>query len=1248
MTLPPRVKLALVAVAILLFLLVAFIVVLPGILLNHPDARAAIQHHLSTALGGEIGFDRVKLRLFPWVCATVEHPRLDVPDRVSAQAEEIHLCLKFLPLLTGRVVLDSVKAQSPEIHLPIARIDSTGGGLGFPDPRLLMARMADRLKQIPGSVIEVADGRVELEAADGRRFEFRNLNLRLHPDGERIEWSLRCESEAFESFSSGGLLEKNSLRGTSAIQFVNLRPHRLQAFFLPDAPFQVLDGHVDMEMTVALEGPGRATATIGGKAPALAFGYSHRVSQLSVERFAAQLEFSETRLAASVSELSTRTPRAALELAFVVDEKAHPKIEIDLKGRGDLTGARDFTLSMWPETPEALLICDILRSGEVPQIHVNLRGDTWDDLTDLENLQIKGRLENGRVYLPWIDLDLNEVCGNVLIKEGVLEGDGLEAHYQGIRGENGRLRVGLSPTDPVLWLDIDARAELSALPAFLVRVVPDSKFRKEVARLQEFSGTAQGSLQLNGTHADVRVGVQASGLDVKARHQGIPYLLRFQGGEFSYDGDAITLRGVDVAVGDSKLFKHDMTIALNGDLLMESSSPKAVIDLADVFNLFRDLPPFNHLHRLEGIATFDNWRLSGQAFDPATWKLMSGGTLQDLAVDSEVLPGLLSLPLGNFDWRERTIRYQGAKGSISRSEINGLEVQADWTGPPRIQLRALEMDALLEDILRLIPYFPRIAAYAAALQPLEGTIRMRDLQFQANLLPEGARVDLFEAAVKTSVIASVPLGLPLTLTSGEIGWHGSTLTLHMAQASVGNSVVENLSIAGDWGIDGDLELRADKIAIEFGEVFPRMLSRSGMESLRDDVRDLQGHLTAFQVRLGGPVQDPGSWRIHALSEFKDIVVTTTFLDDPIELPMGRLTFSKNDGQENGISAIHLDSTRIRIGADAAVLTGDIALSAADTMLDLDIRAEAVDWKKIEKLSDRIAKHRQAESRPVHGRLDLRVERLEIEQFSLNPLDAEARLTSDGTHIKIERAGLCGMTFIGRLAFNDPFVDAYLVPVVDVVPLDSVVSCLTRETSIYTGTFNLNGALTVRARREDIIKALNGRLTLVAEDGTIRRSVLFARLFALLNLTEIYRGTLPDFDSEGLDYKRLSASIEVQDGKIRFNDWTIDGRTLWIGSRGEIDIATQQIDFTIMVSPFKTIDRIINSIPGLRWILGGRLVAIPMRAVGSLENPEVVPLSPSAVGTSIVELIERTLLLPIQVIQPLVPGMEATPRDTISR
>ena len=599
-------------------------------------------------LGGEVAFDRVKLTLFPRICATVDHPRLELPDKVSARAVDIDVCLQIWPLLRGRLVPDSIKVQSPEIRLPIAPIDSAAGGPGLPDPRLLLERVQSLVKQIPESSIEVDDGRIELAGPNERRFEFRNLNLRFQHEGERLEWSLEGESDVLKTFSSRGRLETDSLRGTFTLHATDFKPQPLQAFFLPDSAFHVLDTQVDLDVSVDLDGHGRATATIAGKAPQLAFGYNRRETHLSIDKIAGRLELSEKRLAVSISEFLSRTPRAALELSFVVDEEAHPKIDIDLKGRGDLAGARDFTLAMLHAIPEAVLVCDIVRSGDVPQIHVNLHGDSWDEVADLNSLLIEGRLENGNVYLPWIDLDLHEVSGDVLITGGILEGRDLKANYKGTRGENGTLRVGLSSADPVLQLDILARAELSALPPLLARVVPDPEFRKEAALVQELSGTAQGTLRLNGTHTDISVKVQATELDVKARYEPIPFPIAFQGGEFAYDGDSITLRGVDVTIGNSKLFKHNATIGLNGNFPLESSSPKAVIDQSEIFNLFRDYPPFNHLHRLDGVLTFNNWQLKGQAFAPSTWMLVSAGTMQGLAVESELLPGLLSLPSGQF------------------------------------------------------------------------------------------------------------------------------------------------------------------------------------------------------------------------------------------------------------------------------------------------------------------------------------------------------------------------------------------------------------------------------------------------------------------------------------------------------------------------------------------------------------------------------------------------------------------------
>jgi hypothetical protein len=1248
MAFTPRVKIALLAASILAFFLVVLLVVLPTALVNRPETRAALQERLGALVGGEVAFGRVKITLFPRVCATAGQPRLNRPDNVSARAAEIDVCLKFLPLLRGRVVADSIKVQSPEVQMPIAPVDSSGRRPGLPDPRLLLERMAGLLRQVPETAIQVSDGRVELAAPGGQRFEFRNLSFRFDHGGERLEWALQGESNVLKTFSSRGRLEMDALKGKAALQASDFRPRTLQAFFLPDAHFQVLDMQADLEVSVDLEGPNRATASITGKAPTLALAFNRRETRLSVDRFAAKLELAEKRLAVSVSEFSSITPRASLELAFVIDEQAHPRIDIDLKGRVDVPGARDFTLAMLNEVPEALLVCDIVRSGEAPHIHVNLHGDAWDDLSDLKNLLIEGRLENGGVYLPWIDLDLDEVSGDVLIAGGILEGRDLKAHYQGTRGENGTLRVGLSLADPVLQLEIFAHAELSALPPLLARVVPDPAFRQEVALVQEFSGTAQGTLRLNGTHTDVDVNVQASDLDIKARHRLIPYPLRFQGGEFAYEGNSIRLRGVDVTIGGSKLLKHDLTMGLKGDLPFESRSPKAVIDLAETFNLFRDQPPFNDMRRLEGVFTFNDWQLSGQALAPSTWILMSAGSIQDLAVESELMPGLLSLPSGSFDWQGPSIRFESAKGSFNRSEIKGLAVESDWAGPAQVQLRALELDASVADISQALQSFPKTKTYAAALSPLDGTVRMRDVNYQAKFLPEGPTIDQFEAVLNNAVITSAAIGLPLTLTSGGIGWQGSKLELQIASASMGRSEAKNLFFSGDWGPDGGLELRADNTVIECSEIYPIVSSPAGWESLREDVKSIRGTVALPEVSLKSAFRDPDRWRLRGAAELKDIVITTTFLDTPIEIPTGRLTSDAVETNEASATELHIDSTRLSIGTDGAVVNGDVAFSSAETVLSLDVVSESLDWNKIEKISDRMAQRRPGDSRPVRGRIGLRAEHFIVDRFRNTPFYADASITPHGADVLIERAGFCGMTLIGRVSFDGPMVDAYIVPVVETMPLDSVVSCLTSEKSMYTGNFNLEGALQVNSRREDFAKALKGRFTFVSEDGSILRSIFFARLLSLLNLTEIYRGQLPDMRSQGLDYKRMAATIDIKDGKVLINDWSIDGRTLWMGSRGEIDIASQQIDFTIMVSPFKTIDRIINAIPGVRWILGGRLVAIPMKATGDLEDPQVVALSPSAVGTSILEMIQRTLMLPIEIIQPLVPGMEPQDSGTINK
>jgi len=99
---------------------------------------------------------------------------------------------------------------------------------------------------------------------------------------------------------------------------------------------------------------------------------------------------------------------------------------------------------------------------------------------------------------------------------------------------------------------------------------------------------------------------------------------------------------------------------------------------------------------------------------------------------------------------------------------------------------------------------------------------------------------------------------------------------------------------------------------------------------------------------------------------------------------------------------------------------------------------------------------------------------------------------------------------------------------------------------------------------------------------------------------------------------------------------IDGSSMEIACRGDIDLIDKKLDLTVLVAPLKTVDRIVKKIPLIRAITAGTLVSIPVKVRGDLTNPKITPLAASAVGSELLGIMKRTLKLPIKVIQPVLP------------
>jgi hypothetical protein len=72
--------------------------------------------------------------------------------------------------------------------------------------------------------------------------------------------------------------------------------------------------------------------------------------------------------------------------------------------------------------------------------------------------------------------------------------------------------------------------------------------------------------------------------------------------------------------------------------------------------------------------------------------------------------------------------------------------------------------------------------------------------------------------------------------------------------------------------------------------------------------------------------------------------------------------------------------------------------------------------------------------------------------------------------------------------------------------------------------------------------------------------------------------------------------------------------------------------------------VISRLPLISSILGGSLLAIPVRVTGSLERPDVTYLSPADVGTELLDLPLRILGMPIGAMRLFTPGGDSSDQN----
>ena len=690
-------------------------------------------------------------------------------------------------------------------------------------------------------------------------------------------------------------------------------------------------------------------------------------------------------------------------------------------------------------------------------------------------------------------------------------------------------------------------------------------------------------------------------MNLVARHDRIPYPVAIAGGAVSFDGERLSVRNLSGRVGTSSFSDLTARIGFGREPSIEISSGNSVISPEEIYPWLSSYESvrgvLKKIQSVKGKVTLSGIRLSGPLMRPEKWDFETAGELKGLIVNTSLLPEPFSVSSGKFNLYPQKI-------AIGNFQTEFLSASLNVSGALYDYQRGLERAEL----------------------SLSGRVTPKDVQWLSNAL---------------NLDPKVQLRSPVGISQAQLSWRKG--------ADVG--------LRGDLAVENGPEISFDVLRHSHGVKINHLVIRDAISDANMGL-DVKGR--AIDLTFSGRLSEKTLDTIFTQFQSRDGWVRGDIqahidVDQPVlfvahgKIELNHFSLPPEFGRPLEIDEISVNATGDRMTIDRAnfawggkslALSGNVSFPEKKILLDLDLFTESVDAKvdlnAVKEILSTEKKGKKDEGLQLQGTIRFKTESLLYDRFAWSPFYAEVMLDPHGVEVVVREAKLCGISTPGsvKIAGQQSLLD--LRPFSKSQELQSAFRCLLDKEMRVKGDFDLKGRIVGQGKSEDLIRSLKGNVELQSTDGHFYYSKGLMRVLEFVNSTEIYRGKLPDAGKEGVDYKLIKIRAAFHNGKLMIEEVTLDGTALEMVAKGKIDLMNLEMDFTGLVAPLKTVDRIVKLTPVVREIFAGTLVTIPFRVHGSLKDPKVTALSPSAIGDEILGMMKRTLGLPFKVIEPLMP------------
>jgi len=854
---------------------------------------------------------------------------------------------------------------------------------------------------------------------------------------------------------------------------------------------------------------------------------------------------------------------------------------------------RETVLALAGDDPDVKQVFNHLRGGNVPTVTFQTKGASSAELLDLDRMVIDGKIEEGQVYVPEAELDLEGVKGDAVISKGILEGRNLEAAFG---------NLGLSGKERVFHLDIAVDADVSQVPPVLKRFVRNKDVLEEMEAIHDLKGRAKGKLLLGESTADLKVTVEATEFTLSSSYKRLPFPIKVQGGYYSQQGTTCTVRDARYQLGNSSMSGFSASIDWTEALPLKAEFKDANIRLEEMIPWLashRDLQ--DHLkpyESLKGTLALKQGRAEGLIHAPETWRFRVSGDVQEVAGEMEGLPAPVRLKGGTFEADQEKVAFRDVQTEI-------LDASPGVSGDLHF----------LEGIQKADLSF-------------RGRVGTKTLEEITRLSPGGRAVHVRSPLTLEPLSVLWERDRSLSFKGVAVLQDGPSITVDVRRES--ETWLLNRILLQDEHSSADLSLRLQngEATLSFlGKLNERTLDKifPGYESQQGWVAgDFQAHLVKDKL-----IESWAKGRMEA-GDFSIL----PFVPEPVEIPRIAL---KADRRKFEIETVVFTWAENQFAANGA-----LELKAEGLLMDMDVHSSVLGWSQIKSYLARERKEGGGEkglpAMPLLGSVRFHFDRFTHSGLNWSPLHAEALFNPDKLEARVTEAKLCGISTLGTAEVTPEGIGFHFEAGASHQEVAPSLECLTKGKRKATGVFDLKVEIQGKGREEELLSSLQGNVDFSAEKGSIYEHILFERLVQYLSLKGILTSK-EDFAKRGIPYDRVVVKSRIQDGQWTFQEAVFDGVDLDAGFEGKVDLVKRTIDGRLLVAPFRTMDRIVRFIPIVRGIMGGTLVSIPIKVSGSLDDPKFAPLAASAIGQSLTDMMKRTFNLPVQIFNPQVHRQE---------